>query len=299
MTEAYDDLKRGERGAWISIAAYVVLSIVKLAIGYLFHSEALLADGLNNSTDIVASIAVIVGLRISRKPPDEDHPYGHFRAETLAALVASFIMMAVGIQVLVQAVQKLIYGGSEVPNALAAWVALACALVMYGVYRSNLRLARQINSGALRATAKDNLSDALVSVGAFVGIIGSQFGLPWLDVLTAFVVGLIICKTAWDIFRDTSLSLTDGFDEDKLEEFKATIGSAPGVERLKDIRARQHGAQVLVDATVLVDNNLSVSESHEITERIERMMLETYRIEHVHIHIEPVRGKNRLKEKPL
>lgn len=103
---AYDNIKQGERGAWISIAAYLVLSSFKIFCGYLFASSALLADGFNNLTDIVASLAVLIGLRISQKPPDSDHAYGHLRAETIAALVASFIMAVVGIQVLVEAVRS-------------------------------------------------------------------------------------------------------------------------------------------------------------------------------------------------
>lgn len=101
--ERYNELRQGETGAWVSIIAYVILSAVKLLIGYVFHSEALSADGLNNTTDIIASLAVLIGLRISQKPPDEDHPYGHFRAENIASLVASFIMMLVGLQVLLSA----------------------------------------------------------------------------------------------------------------------------------------------------------------------------------------------------
>lgn len=106
MTDIYEDIRKGERGAWVSIAAYLILSSFKLVCGYLFASSALVADGVNNLTDIVASIAVLVGLRISRKPPDSDHAYGHFRAETVAALLASFIMAVVGIQVIVEAVRS-------------------------------------------------------------------------------------------------------------------------------------------------------------------------------------------------
>src|SRR6476620_9598682 len=99
--QAYLDLKRVERGAIISIVAYICLSILKLVVGYLADSEALKADGLNNTTDIIASIAVLIGLKLSQKPADEDHPYGHWKAEMVASMIASFIMMVVGIQVLI------------------------------------------------------------------------------------------------------------------------------------------------------------------------------------------------------
>lgn len=129
---AYDRIKQGERGAWISIVAYLVLSSFKIGSGYLFASSALLADGFNNLTDIVASLAVLIGLRISQKPPDSDHAYGHLRAETIAALVASFIMAVVGVQVLVEAVRSFFVGSKEVPDLWSAGVAAISAVAMLG-----------------------------------------------------------------------------------------------------------------------------------------------------------------------
>lgn len=287
MVNVYEDIKKGERGAWVSIAAYLVLSALKLISGYIFASSVLLADGFNNLTDIVASVAVLIGLRISQKPPDSDHAYGHFRAETVAALIASFIMAVVGIQVLVQAATSLFEGGKETPDLWSAAIAGGCALVMLGVYQYNARLARQINNQALMAAAKDNLSDALVSVGAVVGIVGSQFGLPWLDTVAAFLVGLLICRTAWGIFRECTHSLTDGFDEDRLQNFRTTIAKTPGVEGIKDMKARIHGNHVLVDVVIEVDPRLSLIESHEISDSIEERMVRKHNIMNIHVHVEP------------
>ena len=286
--DAYNEIREGEKGAWVSIIAYVCLSALKLFIGFTAGSEALLADGLNNTTDIIASFAVLIGLKISRRPPDHDHKYGHFRAETVAALVASFIMIAVGAQVLYQAVQKFFEPTIGTPNMIAAWTALFSALVMMFVYRYNIRLARRINSHAITAAAQDNRSDALVSIGAFIGIVGSQFGLPWLDPLTATLVGLIIVKTAWDIFKDASHALTDGFDEQELVKIKQTVADTPGVESIKDIKARILGNNVLVDVTIQVNGYLNVVESHDISEEIEDRMLTEHKISHIHVHIEPI-----------
>jgi cation diffusion facilitator family transporter len=287
MENTYDDIKQGEKGAWLSIIVYICLSALKLSIGYFTNSEALSADGLNNATDIIASTAVLAGLKISRKPPDKDHRYGHYRAETVAALIASFIMFAVGLQVLYQSVMKFRAPTMESPDMIAAWTAVFCAIVMYFVYQYNIRLAKKTKSNAMMATAQDNRSDAFVSIGAFIGIVGSQFGLPWLDPLTALLVGVIICKTAWDIFRDSSHALTDGFDDAELQTIKRTIRDTPGVEKIIDIKARIHGNNKLVDVTIGVDLQLSVSESHEITEHIENRIHELHNISHVHIHIEP------------
>jgi cation diffusion facilitator family transporter len=285
--EAYENLKQAEKGAWLSISVYAVLSLMKLWVGYVFHSEALTADGFNNTTDILASIAVLIGLRISRKPPDSDHPYGHFRAETIASLIAALIMAAVGIQVLIMACLQILHNNAIAPDPIAAWAALLSAAVMIAVYVYNRKLSNKVNSPSILAAAKDNLSDALVSIGAFAGIIGASFGWPWLDPLAAVIVGLIICKTAWDIFWDSSHALTDGFDKSKLDVFKSTIERTPGVESIGDLKARVHGNQVLVDVTIHVNEELSIAEGHEISEKVEDRMLKKHQIAHVHVHIEP------------
>jgi cation diffusion facilitator family transporter len=285
--ETYEKLKESEKGAWISIAAYLLLSLIKVAVGLATASKALMADGLNNTTDIVASLAVLIGLRISQKPPDEDHPYGHFRAETISALVASFIMATVSVQVLLQAARSLAAGSGEAPGLWAAWTALGAAAVMFGVYRYNKKLASKSGSQALEAAAKDNLSDAMVSLGVVVGVAGSHMGLPWLDPLAALVVGFMIGKTAWEIFRNASHSLTDGFDEGKLEALRKTAAGTPGVKDIKDIKARVHGSNILVDVVILVDPRLSVTESHDISDEIEKRMLKKHHIYNAHVHVEP------------
>lgn len=286
--ETYNEIKQGEKGAWLSIIAYIFLAAIKLFVGTISGSQALLADGLNNSTDIVASIAVLAGLKISRRPPDSNHGYGHFRAETVASLVASFIMIIVGLEVLYQGVQKFIQPVHVTPDLISAWTAASCAVVMLAVYAYNLKLARKINSNAMMAVAQDNRSDALVSIGAFVGIVGSQFGIAWLDPLTATIVGLIICKTAWGIFRKATHDLTDGFDANKLELMKQTVAEVQGVQSIKEIKARIHGNNVLVDTTVLVEHSLNVVESHEITEEIEDQLKQMHQVANVHVHIEPM-----------
>ncbi|MUG46625.1 cation diffusion facilitator family transporter [Paenibacillus woosongensis] len=288
--DIYKDIRKGERGAWISISAYLVLSAFKLICGYLFASSALLADGFNNVTDIVASLAVLIGLRISQKPPDSDHAYGHMRAETIAALVASFIMAMVGIQVIYGSIRSLVSGTETEPDIRSAGVALICAAAMWLVYAYNRRLAKQINNQALMAAAKDNFSDALVSIGAAIGIIGAQFGLPWLDTVAAFAVGLLICKTAWDIFRDSTHRLTDGFDESELGDLRSSISRIQGVEGIRDVKARVHGNHVLVDVVIEVDPLLTVMESHEISDRVEEQMRRIRNVMHVHVHVEPKTG---------
>ncbi|WP_138419807.1 cation diffusion facilitator family transporter [Aquibacillus sediminis] len=283
----YDNLKKGEKGAWISIAAYLSLSVIKLVIASIGGSEALRADGLNNTTDVIASVAVLIGLKISRKPPDEDHHYGHFRAETIASLIAAFIMITVGIQVIVDTVQSIMNSNYSEPTMLTGWTALIAAIIMLFVYRYNLNLSKKVKSSSLHAAAQDNKSDALVSLGAFVGITGAQFGLFWLDPLAGLMVGLIICKTAWSIFRESTHTLTDGFDEEQLDEIKLSIQQVQEVKEVKDVKGRIHGNQALLDVTIYVDPNLTVQESHDISDKIEILLDKKHDVPHAHIHVEP------------
>ena len=285
--QGFIDLKRGERGAIISIIAYICLSVLKLGVGYFANSEALKADGFNNVTDIIASVAVLIGLKLSQRPADDDHPYGHWKAETVASMVASFIMMAVGLKVAYEAIINIFYTQSESPDVISAWTGLFCAFVMYFVYRYNKKLATEINSQSVMAAAKDNLSDAWVSVGTFIGIIGAQFGLPWLDPLAAVIVGFLICKTAWDIFKEASLYLTDGFDEKEIELFKETIYQCNGVKGVKEIKARNYGNNVVVDVVILVNSTLDVKRAHDIATEVEEELIIRHNVYDVHIHVEP------------
>ncbi|MGG1550412.1 cation diffusion facilitator family transporter [Paenibacillus ferrarius] len=285
--EALEKGKQAEYGAWLSIGVYIGLSLLKLGIGFWGDSKALMADGLNNTTDIIASLAVLIGLKISKKPADTDHRYGHSRAETVASMVASFIMVAVGLEVLTNSVLKLIRGDVQSPSLLAAVAAAIAAFIMYAVYRYNLRLAEQTNSHALKAVAADNKSDAWVSLGTVVGIVMSVLGLAWLDNVTAILVGGMICKTGWDIFREATHMLTDGFDEEELRKYKVTIAAVDGVENVLDIKGRSHGNQIFVDLTIAVRSELSVSDSHDITENVENELIDKHQVHHVHVHIEP------------
>lgn len=142
--EQYTNLRAGEKGAYISIIAYVFLSVLKLIVGYLGDSEALKADGLNNTTDIIASIAVLIGLKISQRPPDDDHRYGHFRAETIASLIASFIMVYVGIEVLKTAVENMVHPIHQEPSVITIFVSIFSAIIMFVVYKYNIALAKKL-----------------------------------------------------------------------------------------------------------------------------------------------------------
>jgi len=287
ILEQYTNLRAGEKGAYLSIIAYIFLSALKLAAGYLGDSEALKADGLNNTTDIIASVAVLIGLRISQRPPDDDHRYGHFRAETIASLVASFIMIYVGIEVLISAGEKIANPIDQNPSYLTIIVAVFSAAVMFAVYKYNLNLSKRINSSAVKAAAYDNRSDAFVSIGTAIGISAALLGFPIVDTITAFIIGLIIIKTAIEIFKEAVFSLTDGFDTELISSIEERVSKIPRVRDVTDVRGRQHGSLILVDITVSVNPNLNVRDSHAITEQIENEVKQLNPYATTLVHIEP------------
>ncbi|GGB02060.1 cation transporter [Macrococcus hajekii] len=282
-----DKLEQAKKGARVSIMMYVLLTVLKLAYGFLAESRALTADGLNNATDVISSIALLIGLSISMRPADSNHNYGHYRSEFVSSLIASFIMFAVSVQVLIQGVTHFINKDYSQPTIEAAVVALVSALLMLGVYFYNRNLARRVGSSALKAAAYDNLSDALVSFGTLAGIAGVMFGFRTLDTIAAIVVGLIIMKTSIDIFKDTAITLTDGFDVETLYKMKRHVATIPGVINVVDLKGRNHGVITFADVTVTVNPLLTVKESHDIAETIEEQMKAEFGSIETIVHIEP------------
>ncbi len=283
----YEQLKKAELGAVISIAAYILVSAMKLVVGNLANSEALRADGLNNFTDILASIAVLIGLRISQKPADAEHRYGHWKAENVASLVTSFIMLLVGMQVLYSSILSVVHKKTEAPDMIAAIVGIVSAVIMYGVYFFNKRLSEEVKSPGLLAAAKDNRSDAWTSIGTAIAVFAASFNLGWLDSTAAIVVALLILKTAVDIFKDSVFSLSDGFDQKQLDQYNEAINHIQQVQSVKSIKGRSYGANIYLDVTVTMKPDLTVKESHDIADQIEQLLQEEFQIFETDVHIEP------------
>ncbi|MCI1903412.1 cation diffusion facilitator family transporter [Enterococcus hirae] len=287
MEDRYKELKRAERGAIVSICAYIFVSGLKLAVGYLAKSEALQADGLNNLTDIIGSVTLLIGLKISQVPADKEHRYGHWKAENIASMITSFIMLLVGLQVLTSAVKHILSRQMESPDISAALVGLVSAVIMYAVYFYNLKLSKSVKSPALLAAAKDNRSDAWTSIGTAIAVFAASFNLPWLDTAAAIVIGGLIIKTGIDVFRENAFSLSDGFDDETLDEFKVYVKSIPGVVDVPFIRGRSYGANVFLDIVLTMDPNMTVRDSHHVTETVEHDLKNKFSVYDIDIHVEP------------
>ncbi|MCM3498906.1 cation diffusion facilitator family transporter [Staphylococcus capitis] len=281
-----ENLKIAQRSAYLSLVVYIILSIAKYVTGYIYQSAAVRADALNNMTDIIVSIAVIVGLKISIKPADKNHPYGHLKSENISTLLVSFIIMFVGIQVVTENAPRLITQDRHVPNVITIIVSVVSGVIMLGVFYVNHRLAKKTNSSSLRSAAKDNLSDSLVSIGTAIGLIFTQIGFPIVDIILATLLGLLIIYTGFGIFKESIFTLSDGFNERDLEDYRNDILEVKDVIDVNNIKGRYHGSSIFLDVTIVVKPNLSLYEAHQICDRVEHHLHEKG-ISSVYVHPEP------------
>lgn len=281
-----ENLKLAQRGAYLSLIVYIILSIVKYVTGFVFNSAAVRADALNNMTDIIVSLAVIIGLKISIKPADRNHPYGHLKSENISSLLVSFVIMFVGIQVVIQNAPRLFKEDDVVPNAITIIVSLISGLIMLIVFAVNQSLAKRTKSSSLNSAAKDNLSDSLVSIGTAIGLIFTQIGFPIVDIILATLLGLLIVYTGFGIFKEAIFMLSDGFNETELEAYRNDILEVNEVQKVKSIKGRYHGSSVFIDVTIVVDANLSLVEAHQICDNVEHH-LHKKGISSVYVHPEP------------
>lgn len=287
MTPSNTNQQLARRGIYLSIVTYVIISTAKLLVGSNFDSDAVFADGLNNFTDSFASIALLVGMILSQRPADQNHRYGHYKIETITTLIMSFVIFYIGITVTIDSTTTLINQAYAAPTPINAVVGLSSGVIMSGVYWYNNRLGNKLNSPSLKASAKDNLSDALTSFATALSVVLSRTGILWLDGAMAIVVGLIIIKSGYDIFKESAFSLSDGFPQEDLDNYRKIVLMVPGVRAVSDIRGRNYGANVYIDITILVDPEISVQAGHAITEKVESALQKTEDVTAIDVHVEP------------
>lgn len=287
MTPSNTNQQLARRGIYLSIVTYVIISTAKLLVGSNFDSDAVFADGLNNFTDSFASIALLVGMILSQRPADQNHRYGHYKIETLTTLIMSFVIFYIGITVTIDSTTALINQAYAAPTPINAVVGLSSGVIMSGVYWYNNRLGNKLNSPSLKASAKDNLSDALTSFATALSVVLSRTGILWLDGAMAIVVGLIIIKSGYDIFKESAFSLSDGFPQEDLDNYRKIVLMVPSVRAVSDIRGRNYGANVYIDITILVDPEISVQAGHTITEKVESALQKTEDVTAIDVHVEP------------
>lgn len=274
-------LKSAQHAAALNLVVYGGLTVAELWIAQLAHSRALAADGLNNLTGVASALILLWGLQVSQQRPDSEHRFGHWRFQTIATLFSGLIMLVVGLDVVLDGyhgLQAWYQGKVQVPGVLAVYVSLAAGVAMASVSLMNHIRAKQLDSSVLRTASKDSFSDAATSGGTLLAILGAKAGWLWLDGGAAIAVGLLILYAAWTILRDAIFELTDGFDTKKIAAYRQTITQVPGVLGVQRIEARYAGDAVLLTIGIRVDPTMTVADSYELGERVERKLMDAYDI---------------------
>ncbi|KMZ11577.1 Cobalt-zinc-cadmium resistance protein CzcD [Candidatus Burkholderia humilis] len=278
-----------QRTTWTSIALNTVLTSAQLSVGIFAHSQALIADGVHSLADIVSDFIVLIANRQAGAAPDDDHNYGHSRYETVASLFLGGLLIAVGIGMFWR-------GGSRIVNlqnippvhATALVVAVIVMFSKEALFRYMLRAAERVRSAMLVANAWHARSDAASSLVVALGIIGSLAGFRILDPIAAAVVGFLIGKMGWSFAWDALQDLSDrALDQATTDDLRRIVLGTPGVREVHELRTRKMGDLAIVDAHILVDPRISVSEGHFIAESARANMLKDSRVIDALIHVDP------------
>lgn len=278
--------------SFVSIVANVILSLFKLFAGIAAHSGAMLSDAVHSASDVFSTIVVIIGIRISGRKSDKEHPYGHERMECVAAIVLATILAVTGLGIGYTAVVKILsgnYAGLEVPGVLALLAAVISIAVKEGMYWYTRINAKKIDSSALMADAWHHRSDALSSVGALVGIAGARLGFPVCDAIASLCICFFIAKAAYDIFKDAVDKMVDKACDDETESrLKNCALAQEGVLGVDLLRTRVFGNKIYVDIEIRANGDETLREAHSIAERVHDSIEEEFsKVKHIMVHVNP------------
>ena len=275
----------------ISILINLLLSAGKLAAGLLAHSGAMISDAVHSASDVFSTLVVIVGVKLSGKESDREHPYGHERMECVAAILLSGILLATGLVIGWEGIQKILSerAGLQAPGILAAAAALVSILVKELLFRYVRGFARKLDSTALMAEAWHHRSDALSSIGALAGILGARAGFPVLDPLASVVICVFIAKAAADIFRDAVDKMVDhSCDEETEDAIRLCAVEQPEVERIDLLKTREFGNRIYIEMEIAVNGNLPLRQAHDAAERVHDEIERRFpKVKHIMIHVNP------------
>ena len=287
-----ENQKTAMRVSAVSIGVNILLSVGKLLAGILGHSGAMVSDAVHSASDVFSTIIVIVGVRISGKASDRNHPYGHERLECVASIILATILFATGVGIGVNGLKTVLQGNYEelpIPGIMALAAAVISIAAKEWMYWYTRAAAKRIRSGALMADAWHHRSDSLSSVGAFVGIAGSRMGFPILDSAASVVISIFIGKAAYDIFMDAVDKMVDKACDKETEETLRKIAlSQKGVLGIDRLMTRQFGAKMYVDMEIAADGNKTLYETHEIAEQVHNAIEAHFPdVKHCMVHVNP------------
>ena len=277
----------------VSIAVNVVLTCGKLAAGILGRSHAMISDAVHSASDVFSTLIVMAGVSMSAKQSDKEHPYGHERLECVAALFLAVILCATGLGIGFGAVREVVSGevkDAAIPGLMALAAAIVSIVVKEWMYRYTIKAADSIHSSALKADAWHHRSDALSSVGAFVGICGARMGFAFMDPAASIVICIFICKASLDVLRDALDKMVDkACDEETAQAIRRTALAPPGVVRIDGLKTRLFGPRMYVDIEIAVDGRLNLQQAHTISREVHDMVEEQFpQVKHCAVQINPL-----------
>jgi cation diffusion facilitator family transporter len=278
--------------SFVSILVNVVLSVLKLLAGILASSGAMISDAVHSASDVFSTFIVIAGVRMAEKKADQEHPYGHERMECIASVLLAMMLALVGLGIGFSGIKKIIGGDYEalvVPGRLALAAAVVSIVVKEWMFWYTRRVARKVNSGALMADAWHHRSDALSSVGSFVGILFARLGFPVMDPIASVVIAIFILKAALDIFKDGFDKMVDhSCDMETEQQIRSVTMEIPGVLGIDDLKTRLFGAKIYVDMEILADGELKLREAHDIAEQVHATIEKNFPdCKHCMVHVNP------------
>ena len=297
--ESGSRLRALSRVTLLAAVANLMLVVLKGGAGLLGGSSVLIADAVHSLSDLATDVVALVSIRVAAKPPDEDHPYGHGRYETLGTAVLGVILLGAAVAIAWEAASR--FGQSVVPAAITLWVAGLSIAVKEVLFQITIRVGRRHESPLVVANAWHHRSDALSSVAALAGIAGARMGFPILDPAAAVMVAALIAKMAISLLVGAVQEVTDtALQREMLRDLGADIRRLPGVVSLHKLRARRMGPRVLVDLHVQVDPSTTVSDGHQVAERVREFVFREHRgVSEVLVHIDPEPDQDLAPEEQL
>ncbi len=273
----------------VGLFGNILLSGGKLAFGVMAGSSALVADGFHSLADVLSDVGILLALKASTRPPDENHPYGHHSFETLGATLVALFMLLTAVLIAKEAIQNLLAGTFLNPQMPALLASIAAVGVKEVMARYTLKVGRMHGSPALLANGAMHRSDAISSLAAAAGIAGAMLGYPFLDSVGALVISLFILKMGWDLMRENVMALMDTMpDEELLEEIRAAALEVTCVQELRGLQVRQRGSWFMVDLRIAVHPEHTIETAHAIAHAVEdRIRREVGNVTRVFVHVEP------------
>ncbi|MDE6775500.1 MAG: cation diffusion facilitator family transporter [Ruminococcus sp.] len=284
--------KTAVKVSMVSIVGNTILSGLKLLAGIFAHSGAMISDAVHSASDVFSSIIVIIGVKLSSKKSDKEHPYGHERLECVAAIILAVTLLITGLFIGENAVKTLFSGNSgdiKIPGAAALVAAVISIAVKEAMFWYTHYYGIVLNSGAVMADAWHHRSDALSSIGALIGIAGARMGVPVLEPMASIVICLFIFKAAYDIFKDAVNKMVDHSCDDETEnQLRKCASSQDGVNGVDMMHTRIFGNKIYVDIEISVDGSKTLAEGHNIAETVHYEIERQFpKVKHIMVHVNP------------